>query len=127
MGDISLLTWPAVLIILNFIIFDNVTWRGVEYINYKFQAVIKIQIISRTLNYALSSSHEFFQNNLSGRIANQITTLADNIELILHIISKDFIRGTSLLMVAFIASYYVNSMFFTHYSCGLLLFLLLVS
>ncbi len=112
MGDISLLTWPAVLIILNFIIFDNVTWRGVEYINYKFQAVIKIQIISRTLNYALSSSHEFFQNNLSGRIANQITTLADNIELILHIISKDFIRGTSLLMVAFIASYYVNSMFF---------------
>ncbi len=81
MGNISLLTWPAVLIVLNFIIFDNVTWRGVEYINYKFQAVIKIQIISRALNYALSSSHEFFQNNLSGRIANQITTLADNIEL----------------------------------------------
>lgn len=79
MRDTSLLTWPAVLIILNFIIFDNVTWREVEYINYKFQAVIKIQIISGTLNYALSSSHEFFQNNLTGRIVNQITTFADNI------------------------------------------------
>lgn len=111
-GDTSLLVWPAAFIVLNFIIFDNVTWRGVGYINYKFQAVIKNQIISETLNHTLGSTHGFFQDNLSGRISNQITTLADSIELILHRISLDFIRGASLLIVSFAASYFVNPMFF---------------
>jgi len=111
-GDASLLTWPAALIVLNFIVLDNFTWRGVDYINYKFQATIKNQIMSGTLNYALSNSHGFFQDNLSGRISNQITTLADNVELILHKISLDFIRGASLLIVSFVVSYMVNFMFF---------------
>lgn len=112
MGNTSLLTWPAALIVFNFIVFDNVTWRGIDCINYKFQGVIKNKIISETLNCALGSSHGFFQDNLSGRISNQITTLADNIELILHRISLDFIRGASLLLVSFVAAYYVNPLFF---------------
>ncbi len=111
-GDTSLLTWPAALIVINFIIFDNITWRGIGYLNYKYQAVIKNSIINTTMNYALRGSYEFFQDSLSGRISNQITTLADNIELILHTISLDFIRGFALLMVSFIVSYYVNPLFF---------------
>jgi ATP-binding cassette, subfamily B, bacterial len=49
---------------------------------------------------------------LSGRIASQINTLADNIERILHRISADFLRGFSLLIVAFVSMYYVNPRFF---------------
>lgn len=111
-GGLDLLTWPAVLVVVNFIAFDNITWRSIGYINYRLQPVIKKHIISETLNFVLDSSHQFFQDNLSGRIANQITTLADNIELILHRISLDFIRGASLVMVSFIAAYYVNPLFF---------------
>jgi ATP-binding cassette subfamily B protein len=111
-SGISVLMYPSALIVVNFIVFDNFTWRLIGYINYKFQPIIKKHIIRETLNFVLSSSHQFFQDNLSGRIANQITTLADNIELILHRISSDFIRGASLLMVSFIAAYYVNPMFF---------------
>jgi ATP-binding cassette, subfamily B, bacterial len=110
--NISLLTWPAVLLVLNFVVFDNFTWRSIGYLNYKFQPVIKNQIISESFRFVLGSSHQFFHDNLSGRISNQINTLADNIERILHRISPDFIRGFSVLMVAFVSMYYVNPKFF---------------
>ncbi len=74
---ISSLTWPAVLLVLNFVVFDNVTWRSIGYLNYKYQPVIKYQIVSETFEYVLGSSHQFFHDNLSGRISNQITTLSD--------------------------------------------------
>jgi ATP-binding cassette subfamily B protein len=113
----SLLVWPAVLLVLNFIVFDNFTWRTIGYLNYKFQPVIKNLIISESFKHVLGSSHQFFHDNLSGRIASQINTLADNIERILHRIAPDFIRGFSLLMVSFISMYYVNPKFF--YTLGL--------
>lgn len=102
----------AALLVLNFILFDNVTWRSLGFLNYKFQAVIKNQIISATFEYVLSSSYQYFQNNLSGRISDQITTLGNNIEIILHQIAVNFIRAASLLLVSFITAYYVNSSFF---------------
>ncbi|MFI4918321.1 MAG: ABC transporter ATP-binding protein [Legionellales bacterium] len=108
----SVLTWTAWLLVLNFIVFDNFTWRAIGYLNYKFEPIIKNQIISQTFEYALGSSHQFFQDNLSGRLSNQITTLADNVERILHRISADFIRGASLLVIALISMYSVNHKFF---------------
>lgn len=111
-GDLSPVIWPAALIVLNFLVLDNLTWRSIGYLNYKYQAVIKNKIIGETLNFVLGNSHQFFQDNLSGRIANQITTLADNIETILHRISLEFIRGTSLLIVSFATAYFVNPLFF---------------
>src|SRR3990167_1926940 len=110
--NISLLTWPAVLLVLNFIVFDNFTWRSIGYLNYKFRPVIKNQIISETFRFVLGSSHQFFHDNLSGRLSNQITTLADNIERILYPIFANFLRGFSLLMVALVGMYYVNPTFF---------------
>ncbi|CAM2964418.1 ABC transporter ATP-binding protein [Legionella worsleiensis] len=110
--DTSSLYWIAGLLVLNFIIFDNITWRTLGFLNYKYEAVIKNQIIRQTFEYVLGSSTQFFQDNLSGRISDQITTLADNIEIILHRVSVDFLRGTSLLIVSFITAYYVNVMFF---------------
>lgn len=109
---VSLLIWPASLIVLNFIVFDKITWRTIGLINYKIQPVVKSRIINETLNYVLQSSHQFFLDNLSGRLASQIVTLADNIEHILHRISADFIRGASLVAVALVASYQVNPLFF---------------
>jgi ATP-binding cassette subfamily B protein len=111
-GDVSGLTWPAVFLVLNFIVFDNFTWRSIGYLNYKFQPVVKNQILSESFRFVLGSSHQFFNDNLSGRISSQISTLADNIERILHQISADFLRGFSLLIIALVSMYYVNPMFF---------------
>lgn len=110
--DIHIIIWPAVLIVVNFIVFDNITWRSVGFINYKFQPIIKNKIISETLNFVLGESYQFFQDNLSGKISSQINMLADSIELILYNISADFIRGTSLLIISFAMSFYVNPLFF---------------
>ncbi|MDW9178604.1 ABC transporter ATP-binding protein [Legionella pneumophila] len=111
-ADMSSLYTIAGLLVLNFIIFDNVTWRTLGYLNYKYQASIKNQIIRQTLEYVLGASTQFFQDNLSGRIADQISTLAENIEIILHRVSVDFLRGASLLVVSFITAYLVNPLFF---------------
>ncbi len=105
------LFWLAAFFVLNFE-FHNLCWRGMGYINYKFQPVIKNHIIAETLAYILGSSHQFFQNNLAGRIANQITTLAENIERIVHDLSRHLIRGSVLLLVTFVSMYYVNPKFF---------------
>ena len=110
--DVSLLTWPAMLLVLNFIVFDNFTWRSVAYLHYKFQPVIKNQIISEVFRFILDSSQQFFHDNLSGRISGQLNTLADNVERILHSISQEFIRGFSLVMIALASAYYVNPKFF---------------
>jgi ATP-binding cassette, subfamily B, bacterial len=53
----SVLGWPVALIVLNFIAFDNITWRGINYINYKFQPLIKNQITSELLKAVMGNSH----------------------------------------------------------------------
>ncbi len=110
-GDISILIVPASLVVINFIIFDNFTWRGIGYIWAKFVPVIQNRIIAQTLDYALSHSHGFYQNRLSGKISKQITNLVDGITRIITVTSANFLRGVSLLLMAFIAAYFVNPIF----------------
>ena len=43
--NLSLLNWPAALLVVNFIVFDNFTWRTIGYLNYKFEPIIKNKII----------------------------------------------------------------------------------
>jgi ATP-binding cassette subfamily B protein len=123
--NIAELAWPLGLLVLNFVIFDNVTWRGICYLQYKYQAQIKNQIISETFQYILGCSHQFFQDNLSGKIAKQIFTLGDNVERIINPISTNFLRGFALMVVALISFYYVNPILFGVLAAWLALFLLL--
>ncbi len=111
-NSISFLQWPAMLLVLNFIVFDNVTWRTIAYLNYKYQPLIKNKIIHECFQYILGASQQYFHDTLSGRISSQINILADNIERVLHRILPDFIRGFSLVLIAFMGSYYVNPKFF---------------
>jgi ATP-binding cassette subfamily B protein len=111
-GDLSILFLPASLIMLNFIIFDNVTWRSMGYIVYKYLPVIKNNITRALFKYVLGLSHQFFQDNLSGRLSNQITRLSDNIERMLYPIIPNLFRGSSLVIIALISAYYVNQIFF---------------
>lgn len=110
-GDISILIIPTSLVVLNFIIFDNVTWRSINYVWAKFVPVIQNKIIAQMLDHALSHSHEFYQTRLSGKLSKQITNLVDGITQIITFSSANFLRGTSLLVMAFIAAYFVNPIF----------------
>lgn len=109
--DVSILILPASLVVINFIVFDNFTWRGINYIWAKYVPIIQNKIIAAMLDHALSHSHGFYQNSLSGKIAKQISHLVDGITRIITFTSANFLRGLSLLITAFIAAYFVNPIF----------------
>ncbi len=110
-GDTSILIVPASLIVMNFIIFDNVTWRGITYIRAKFVPVILNRMLGELMNEILGKSPQFYQDTLSGKIAKQMTNLADGVEKLITSVATNFLRGTSLLITAFVASYFVNPIF----------------
>ncbi|PPE02982.1 putative ABC transporter ATP-binding protein [Holospora curviuscula] len=109
--DISILIIPASLIIVNFIVFDNITWRGITYIRAKCVPEIINQVIGTSINYVLGQSHKFYQENLSGKISKQITNLADGIEKLIGTIGCNFLTGASLLCTAITTAYFVNPIF----------------
>jgi ATP-binding cassette subfamily B protein len=108
---ISVVFWPAILFVINFEI-HNLCWRATSYINCKLQPVINNKVVSKTFEYIHKASHQFFQDNLAGRIASQVSILVDNMERIVHDISKHIARGVVLLIVAFIAMFSVHPEFF---------------
>lgn len=110
-ADTSKLALPASLVVINFIVFDNFTWRGINYIWAKYVPIIQNNIIVEMLEAALSHSHGFYQHSLSGKIAKQITNLVDGMTQIITFTSANFLRGLSLLITGFIAAYFVNPIF----------------
>jgi ATP-binding cassette, subfamily B, bacterial len=118
----SLIFWPAVFFVINFEV-HNFSWRGMQYLNYKFQPTIKNKIISETFEYIHKHSHRFFQDNLAGSISGQINILADNIERIVHDLSRHLVRCAVLLTVTFITMHYVHPKFFYVLLAWLIIFL----
>ena len=110
-NNISQIIWPAVLIVLNFIIFDNFTWRGIGLIEYKYYGRIKNEIIRVSMEYVTNHSHQFFQDSLSGKISNQITQLSESIYLILSGATPQLIRGVSLIIIALVTTFFVHPIF----------------
>lgn len=102
---------PALFFIINFEA-HNLYWRAMNYLNYKYQADIKNKIITETFKYVQQHSYQFFQDNLSGRIASQINKLAENIERVVHDVIRHLIRAVVLLIVSFCSMYYVHPQFF---------------
>lgn len=107
----SSLLVPASLIVLNFIIFDNITWRGITLIRAKVVPAVSTSVMAKMMKYVLGHSHQFFLDNLSGKISKEISILSDSIERLIGSIASNFLRGFSLLLTAFITAYYVNPIF----------------
>ncbi|MDX1924294.1 MAG: ABC transporter ATP-binding protein, partial [Rickettsiaceae bacterium] len=121
-GNVSSLLLPAGLIVLNFIIFDNVTWRSINFIWAKYVPIIQNKIISSMTDYSLRHSHGFYQNNLSGKISKQITNLSDSIVTIITFKIANFLRCGSLLIAAFITSYFAHQVFCIILVCWFIIF-----
>lgn len=118
---VHLVFWPAVFFIVNLQVHE-LGWRGTSYIIYKFQPIIKNKIIQETFNYIHQQAHQFFQDNFAGKISNQISILADNIERILSERLRHLIRGLVLLLIGFISMFLVNPRFFYVLAIWLIIF-----
>ena len=111
-GNIYALIFPASLIVINFIVFDNFTWRSITYIKYRFIPFILNKADSAVLDYTLKHSHQFFQELMAGTTSRQIFHLIDGIQQIISSSASNMLRASSLLLLSFIFSYHVNPVFF---------------
>lgn len=102
--------WPAVFIVLNFEL-HNLSWRGINYINLRIAPLVRNKLISQAFEYIHLQSMHFFQESLSGSTSNNITMLADNVEEIASRILPRLIRGIVHMVIALIATYFVNPLF----------------
>lgn len=116
--------WPAVLFVINFEV-HNLCWRGMGYINYKLQPLLKNSIITETVSRVHQQSQQFFQERLAGRIAGNINTLADNIERIVHDIARQLLRTAVLIVGACISLYLVHPKFFVVLLSWILIFVVM--
>lgn len=73
--------WPAIFIFLHMEVY-NISWRVLDYIRLKTTPVIRNNIVDHAFSYIHNQSQSFFQNSLSGAIANNVNILTDNIDLI---------------------------------------------
>jgi ATP-binding cassette subfamily B protein len=117
----SAILWPSILLVVNYEI-HNMCWRGMNYLKYKYAPVIKNEIIRSTFGYVHEQSHQYFQDNLAGRLASQINTLADNIERIVTDISRHLIRCLVLVIVSMISMYIIHPDFFYALTIWLIFF-----
>jgi ATP-binding cassette subfamily B protein len=109
--NIDILVIPVSLIVINFIVFDNFTWRGITYIKYRYLPFILNKADNVLLDHTLQHSHQFFQERMAGTLSKQIFHLIDGIEKIISSSACNILRATSLLLMAFIFAYKVNPIF----------------
>ncbi|MFK7974037.1 MAG: ABC transporter ATP-binding protein [Rickettsiaceae bacterium] len=102
--------WPTIFIFLHMEVY-SISWRVSDYIRLKTTHVIRNNIVDHAFNYIHNQSQSFFQNSLSGSIANNINILADNIDLISKTIFIRVTRGIVQVLVAFISMYFVHPIF----------------
>jgi ATP-binding cassette subfamily B protein len=102
--------WPIVIFLMIHLM-SNISWRVLSYIKYKTQPNVKNNIIIRTCSYVYNHSYQFFQDNFSGEISNNVTMLADNIEFIIYENSVYVIRIVALLIASLYSMYCVHPFF----------------
>lgn len=104
------LFFPALFFLLNYEM-HNLSWRGVQYIKLKTGPKIQAQITRKMFAYAEKNSFRFFQDNFSGTIASNITTIAENVFEIITNIAPFLTRQITQTTFALISMYFVNPIF----------------
>lgn len=106
----KMLFFPALFFLLNYEM-HNLSWRGVQYVKLRTGPQIQAHIISKMFAYAEKNSFRFFQDNFSGTIASNITTIAENIFEIITNIAPFLIRQTTQTTFALVSMYFINPIF----------------
>ena len=87
---------------------QNAIWRLYDYAYLKVMPKIKAQIIDEMYNYVQFHSHDYFQKNLAGDIANRITEASRSLEMIFAYMNEKIIRKLAIITFALIALFTVH-------------------
>lgn len=100
------------LIVLNFIVFDNVTWRGIQYIKSLLFPLLLSGMYRYVFSYMLDHDYQYYQERQLGELNKKIFNLILSVETILSTCLTHSLRMVSLLLVSFFFCIKINSIFF---------------
>ncbi len=103
--------WPLGLLLIFFTFLPGIIWRLSDYAWMQLTPLMKKKITNDAMNYTLQHSHNFFQNNFSGSLANKVRDLAGSTPPILARILYSFINVILSLIIAFFTLFYIHKFF----------------
>ena len=103
--------WPIALLLIIFTILPGAVWRICDFSWMKMTPALKKKITVETMEYVAQHSHNFFQNNFSGSLANKVRDLANSSPRIIEIALYSFLSVALSLVIAFFALFTIHKYF----------------
>jgi ATP-binding cassette, subfamily B, bacterial len=103
--------WPIVLLLIIFTILPGIVWRLADFSWMNLAPAMKKKITAESMDYAMQHSHNFFQNNFSGSLANKVRDLAACTPQMLGRILYSFLNVALSLIIAFVTLFFVHKAF----------------
>ena len=88
---------------------QNLIWRLYDYAYLKTIPKIKAQVADEIYNYVQFHSHDYFQRNLAGDIANRITEASRSLEMIFAYTNEKIVRKLSIIAFALVTLFLVHT------------------
>ena len=103
--------WPVALLLIVLTLLPGLIWRLADFSWMNLTPAMKKKITSESMDYAMQHSHNFFQNNFSGSIANKVRDLASSTPSMLSKILYNFLNVILSLIIAFFTLYSIHKLF----------------
>ena len=104
-------TWGISLLLIIFTILPGLVWRLCDFSWMHLTPAMKKKITAESMDYAMQHSHNFFQNNFSGSLANKVRDLASCTPTMLGRILYSFLNVFLSLVIAFVALFSIHKAF----------------
>lgn len=88
---------------------QNAIWRLYDYAYLKVMPKVKARVIDEIYNYIQFHSHDYFQKNLAGDIANRITEASRSLEMIFAYTNEKIIRKLAIIIFALVTLFLVHT------------------
>lgn len=99
LGEVATIVTPLLLILLNSEL-HNLSWRGINIVCMKLIPPVKNEITGHLFDRTHRKPYPFFQQRLSGAIAQDVTIVAEAFERTMGNIAVRFIRGGAQLLAS---------------------------
>lgn len=102
---------PLGLLLIVLTILPSMFWRICDYAWMHITPMMKKKITVENTEYLMKHSHNYFQNNFSGALANRIKDLSNCTPKLLDVMLYNFLAVFLSLIVAFFTLYSVHKLF----------------
>lgn len=103
--------WPIASLLIFLTFLPGFIWRVADFSWMKMTPLLKKKITCESIEYLAYHSHNFFQNNFSGALANKVRDLANQTPRLLDIILYQFFSVSLCLVIAVFAVFFINPIF----------------